>query len=108
MTFHNALHGFWARRGTGTACIEAKLLQQLSKMVQKTLHFIFLDLRKAYDTVDRERLLEILEGYKVGPNVLGLVKFYWDHQRCVAKSGKYHGKTFVPYRGATQGGVVSQ
>ena len=45
-------------------------------MVQKTLHFIFLDLRKAYDTVDRERLLEILEGYGVGPNILGLLKFY--------------------------------
>ena len=38
---------------------------------------------------------------------MGLVKFYWDHQRCVAKSGKYHGDIFVPYRGATQGGVVS-
>ena len=63
VTFHDALHGFRARRGTGTACIEAKLLQQLSKMVQKTLHFIFLDLWKAYETVDRERLLEILEGY---------------------------------------------
>ena len=79
VTFHDALHGFRARRETGTACIEEKLLQQLSKMVQKTLHFIFLDLRKAYDTVDRERLLEILEGYGVGPNVLGLVKFYWYH-----------------------------
>ena len=46
-------------------------------MVQKTLYFIFLDLRKAYYTFNRERLLEILEGYGVGPNVLGLVKFYW-------------------------------
>ena len=76
-------------------------------MVQTTLYFIFLDLQKAYDTVNRERLLEILEGYGVGPNALGLLKFYWDHQRCVAKCGKYHGETFVPYRGATQGGVVS-
>ena len=75
-------------------------------MIQKTLHFICLALRKVYYTVDRERLLEILEGYGVGPNVLGLVKFYWDHQRCVAKSGKYHRETFLPYRGATQGGAV--
>ena len=95
VTFHDALHGFRAKRGTGTACIEAKLLQQLSKMIQTTLHFIFLDLQKAYDTVDRERLLEILEGYGVGPNILGLLKYYWDHQRCVAKCEKYHGETFV-------------
>ena len=52
---------------------------------------IFLDLRKAYDTVlDREQLLEILEGYGVGPNRLGLLKFYWDNQSCVAKCRKYH------------------
>ena len=101
VNFHNALHGFQTSRGTGTACIEANLLQQLSKMVQKTLYFIFFNLRKAYNTVDKERLLEILEGYGEGPNILGLLKFYWDNQRCVAKCGKYHRETFVPYRGAT-------
>ena len=74
--FHDALHGFCANPGTGTACIEVKILQQLSKMVQTTLHFIFLDLLRAYDTVNRERLLEILEGYGVGPNALGLLKYY--------------------------------
>ena len=57
-------------------------------MVQKVLHFIFLDLRKAYNTVDKKRLLEILEGYGVGPNVLRLLKFYWDNQHCVANCGK--------------------
>ena len=106
VTFHNALHGFQANRGTGIACIEAKLLHPLSEMVQTTLHFIFLDFWKVYDTVDREQLLEILEGYGVGPNVLGLLKLYWDHQPCVVKCMKYHGETFIPYCGATQGCVV--
>ena len=69
----------------GTACIEAKLLHQLLKMEQKTLYFIFLDLQKTYNTVDRKQLLEILEGYGVGPNALGPLKFYWDNQRCVAE-----------------------
>ena len=105
--FHDALHGFQARRDTGTACIEAKVLQQLSKMVQKILYFILLDLRKAYNFVNRERLLEILEGYGVGLNELGFLKFYWDNQRCVVKCGKYHGETVVPCTGATHGGVVS-
>ena len=36
VTFHNVFLGFRAWRGTGTACIEANLLLQLSKMVQKT------------------------------------------------------------------------
>ena len=75
-------------------------------MVKMTLHFIFLDLRKAYDTVNRKRLLEIIERYGVGPNILGLLKFYWDKQHCVVKYGKYHREIFVPYRGATQGSVV--
>ena len=66
-------------------------------MVQKALYFIFLDLRKVYDTIDRERLLEILKEYRVSSNILGLLKCYWDHQRCVAKSGNYHGETFIPY-----------
>ena len=51
--------------------------------------------------------MDILERYEVGPTILGFLKFYWDLQRYVAKTGNYHGETFVPYRGATQGSVVS-
>ena len=45
--FHDVLHGFRAKRGTGTAIIEAKLLQQLTAMRQQVLYGIFLDLHKA-------------------------------------------------------------
>ena len=34
---------------------------------QEVLYVIFLDPHKAYDTLDRSRCLEILEGYSLGP-----------------------------------------
>ena len=58
--YHDVLHGFRAKRGTGTAIIEAKLLQQLTAMRQQVLYGIFVDLHKASDAMDRERALEIL------------------------------------------------
>ena len=67
IAYHNSLHGFQAGRGTGTATLEAKLLQQLASMREEVLYVIFLDLHKTYDTLDRGRCLEIMEGYGVGP-----------------------------------------
>ena len=62
---HDVLHGFREGRGTGTANLEAKLLQQLAAMREEVLYVIFLDLTKAYYALDRSRSLEILKGYGV-------------------------------------------
>ena len=32
ITYHEFLHGFWAGHGTGTATLEAKLIQQLAAL----------------------------------------------------------------------------
>ena len=61
ITFHGALHGFREGSGTGTATLEAKLLQQLAAMREEVLYVISLDLTKAYDALDRSRSLEILK-----------------------------------------------
>ena len=36
ITFHDVLHGFRAGRGTGTATLEAKLIQQLAAMRERS------------------------------------------------------------------------
>ena len=105
--FHDALHGFRAHRGCGTAVIEAKLFQQLAKIQQVPVYEVFLDLRKAYDSVDRGRLLEILEGYGVGANALRLLRQFWDSQQIVARQAGYHGKPFTAGRGLVQGDILS-
>ena len=94
ITYHNALHGFRACRGTGTATLEAKLLQQLAAMREEVIYVIFLDLTKAYDALDRSRCLEILEGYGVGPNTRKLLTTYWLRLTMVARVGGYYGTAF--------------
>ena len=53
LQMNNVLHGFRSRRGTGTAIMELKLSQKLSSRDQDPLFVVSLDIRKAYDTVDR-------------------------------------------------------
>jgi hypothetical protein len=75
--FHDCLHGSLPKRGTGMASIETKLAQQLAWSDQCPLYEICLDLKKAYDAIDRGRMLKILEAYGVRPNLLRLQNLFW-------------------------------
>ena len=101
ITYYDALHGFRAGRGTGTATLKAKLIQQLAAMREEVLYVIFLDLTKSYDALDRSRCLEILEGYGVGPSARRLLKTYWRRLTMVARAGGYYGEAFKGERGVT-------
>jgi hypothetical protein len=60
MKFHDGLHGRLPGQGMVTATIEAKLAQSLTWYNQCPLYQIYVDLTKAYNTLDREQTLEIL------------------------------------------------
>ena len=107
ITYHDVLHGFRAGRGTGTATLEANLIQQIAAMREEVLYVIFLDLTKAYDALDRSRCLEILEGYGVGPSARRLLTNYWRRLTMVTRAGRYYGKAFKGVRGVTQGDPLS-
>ncbi len=42
---------------------------QITQESHKPHFMIFLDLQKAYDTLDRSRAIQILQGYGVGANL---------------------------------------
>ncbi len=65
INLHDILHGCRHNRGTGTAIIKAKLAQQLSYLELRPFYSVFLDLRKAFDAMDREPCLMVLEEYEL-------------------------------------------
>ena len=65
------------------------MLQQLAALREEVLYVIFLDLHKAYDSLDRSRYLEILEGYGLGPQSCRLLQTYWRRLTMVARAGRY-------------------
>ena len=107
ITYHDFLHGSQEYCDTGNGTLEGKPLQQLAAMREDVLYVIFLDLHKAYDALDMDRCLEILEGYCVGPLSFRIIRTYWYWLRVVARLGGYYRTEFQGFRGVAQGGPLS-
>ena len=74
---HDALHGFRPGRSCRTGIMEVKLAQQLASLEQSPFFGIFLDLKKAYDAMDRDRCLKILRDVGVGEKTTHLISRFW-------------------------------
>ena len=103
IVLHDVLHGFQQGRGTGMEIMEAKLEQQLAGIVHEPSFQVFIDVQKAYNSLDRGRCTEILRDYGLGPKIQRLLQRYWDGQKVVTKAGKYCERLFSTGRGVTQG-----
>jgi len=105
--FDDAVHGFRKGRGTSTAIMEVKLLAQMRCRTDEPLFMIFLDLKKAYDTLNRPQAMRILEKYGVGPNVLRIISRIWEGDTMVPMQSGYYGRSFHAERGVKQGDILS-
>ena len=83
--FRDVLHGLRDGIDTGTDVMELNIAQDIASVDHDPLFLVFLDLRKSYDTLDRESLIHTLEGYGVGPHMCGLLETFWDHQQVVPR-----------------------
>ena len=63
---------------------------------------VFLDVRKAYDSLDQGRYIEILCKYGLLSRLQQLLQRYWYRQRVVPNSGQYYGRPFSRGKGLTQ------
>ena len=106
ITFDDAVHGFRPGRGTGTAILEAKLLAQLQMRSDEPLYMVFMDLKKAYDTLDRTQALRILKEYGVGERLLRIISTIWANDTMVPRQAGYFGRAFRAHRGVGQGDIM--
>ena len=74
VTLHDVLNGFHDNKITGTTIMDIKMAQELASIDQDPLLLVFLDLRKAYDTLDCGRILLTFEGYRAGPKMQGILE----------------------------------
>jgi hypothetical protein len=109
INYHEAIHGFRKGRGTTTAISELKILMSSTMKDKKSnpRFMIFMDLTKAYDTLDRERTLQILSGYGVGKNVCRFINEIWKMDEMIPKQAGFYGKSFKASRGVRQGDIMS-
>ena len=87
--------------------MDLKLAQGLARIDHDCLFLVFLDLHKAYNTVDRYQPIQILGGYGAGPCMCRLLDTFWSHQQLVPRQNVYHGPAYPVIQGTTQGGLVS-
>ena len=105
--FHDALNGFCTDRGTGIPTLKANLRQYLIAMREMVLYSIFLDIHKAYNTLERYRCLDILAGCGVGPRTLRILRTYWAWIQMAAKAGGLQARILDPLQGNSGGAPLT-
>ena len=58
------------------------------KKEHKSLYFTFIDFKKAYDSVDRKELIEVLIKYKVNPNIIEIIVQIYAADKTIINLGK--------------------
>ena len=87
--------------------MEAKLRIQVHTRSHIPLYMIFMDLKKAHDTLDRNQAVRVLKGYGVGPAILRIIERIWEGGTMFPKCAGYFGRSFRARRGVRQGDIIS-
>ena len=73
---------------------------------KKYLYFAFIDFKKAYDSINRKRLIEVLVKFKINPSIIELIVQMYEGDSTVIKLGKLKEKVEVT-GGIRQGCCIS-
>jgi hypothetical protein len=99
--------GFRERRSCQDMVFILRLLRGYSREVKRAVYGCFVDLRKAYDSVDRQTLWEVLAWYGVEGNLLEMIKLLYNNLRATIRTAEGRTEEFSIKAGVKQGCVLS-
>ena len=100
--------GFRPDRSTTDMMFVVRRLQEVGRKAAVSLHMCFVDLQKAYDTVDRTLLWQVLTRIGVPPQMIVVIQQFHDGMRaCVRPDDGVCSDWFDVEQGLRQGCVLS-
>lgn len=100
--------GFRPTRSTVDMLFVVRRLQELGRDRKIPLYMCFIDLQKAYDSVDRELLWQVLTRVGIPTKMLTIIRQFHDGMRaCVRTDDGEHSDWFNVTQGLRQGCVLS-
>ena len=100
--------GFRPQRSTVDMMFVVRRLQQLARKKDTPLYMCFIDLTKAYDSVDRILLWDVLARFGVPPRMLAVIRQFHDGmQACVRLDDEECSDKFDVGQGLRQGCVLA-
>ena len=100
--------GFRPDRSTRDMMFVARRLQEVGRKARVSLHMCFVDLQKAYDTVDRTLLWQVLTRIGVPPQMIAVTRQFHDGMgACVRPDDGVCPDRFEVEQGLRQGCVLS-
>ena len=73
--------GFWTERSTANMVFVLRRLQELGRNRNSPIYIFFVYLAKAYDSVDRVLLWEVLARFGVLPRMIKVIRMFYDGVR---------------------------
>ena len=99
--------GFRKGRSTSEQAFILSTLMEKSNKTRKKMCIAFVDLRKAYDTVKRDKLWEVLQEVGFGRKFISIVQGLYQGHRKTVMVGSEPSRPIVCARGLKQGCVLS-
>ena len=100
--------GFRKERGTRNAIFTVRRLVEMARCKEDlNLHLLFIDFKKAYDSIIRENLWLILELYGVPSEFIQKLKDLHEEVKIKVKVHGKIGREFFSFRGLRQGCVLA-